>query len=162
MRLIGVDADFNALAAFFLANTDETYISHGEVLSGRALEPGRWSPDALRLLAAEMHDWAVRHEHLDQGGVYVAKNGGGLLALALLDVLTHSPWAILEDVVIRKDARGSGLGGKILAFMESEARAGGCARIMLESGAGNTRAHEFFQRRGFAPLSVVMFKDIAC
>lgn len=159
MQWIGADADFDALAAFFAANVDTSYISHGEILAGRALGPGQWSPHLVRVLADEMRLLAGRRAQAG-GGVAVARDESGLLALVMLDVRPESETAVLEDVVIRKGARGSGLGRTILAWVEAEAARAGCARIMLESGMANTRAHAFFERQGFMPVSVVMMKAL--
>lgn len=160
MQWIGADADFDALAAFFQANVDPGYISHGEILAGRALGQGEWSPDMRRVLAREMRQ-LVENRVRTGGGVAVAEDVSGLLALVMIDVRPDSGTAVLEDVVVRKDARGLGLGQSILAWVEAEAKRAGCARIMLESGVANTRAHVFFERHGFSPVSVVMLKDLS-
>ena len=47
-----------------------------------------------------------------------------------------------------------------LDWITRECKARGIARMFLESGHDNHRAHDFFERAGFAPVSVVMMKDI--
>ncbi len=48
----------------------------------------------------------------------------------------------------------------VLDWITAEAMRFGCARLFLESGVQNHRAHEFFEREGFAICSVVMMKPL--
>ena len=41
------------VARFFVAHADPAYISHAELQGGRALGPGRWSPDLEARIARE-------------------------------------------------------------------------------------------------------------
>jgi GNAT superfamily N-acetyltransferase len=70
------------------------------------------------------------------------------------------PYGILEDMVIDQNQRAAGVGMAVLDWIFREARSAGCSRLYLESGISNDRAHHFFEREGFHPVSVVMMKKL--
>ena len=57
--------------------------------------------------------------------------------------------AILEDMVVRPDRRGSGAGSMLLESAIEYARRAGCGRITLLTDASNTSAQRFYGRAGF-------------
>ena len=85
-----------------------------------------------------------------------------LLALAYVTFAASAPvpFAIGEDLIVSPGARGSGVGKAVLDWLADEARARGIRRLFLESGITNKRAHDFFEREGFHPTSVVMMKSL--
>jgi GNAT superfamily N-acetyltransferase len=66
--------------------------------------------------------------------------------------------AILEDMVIDRDCRGSGIGGKLLAGAIEAARADGARRITLLTDHDNIRAHGFYSAFGFERSAMVPFR----
>ncbi len=66
--------------------------------------------------------------------------------------------ALLEDVVVGKALRGSGIGQKLVAEAIETARADGCLRITLLTDPGNGRAHRFYERFGFQRSAMVPFR----
>lgn len=118
------------------------------VLFGQEAE---FAPDAakqrraLRLLLA---DPAL-------GRVYVARRGAKVLGmvnvLRVVSTAEGGPAGLLEDLVVRPDARGAGIGAALLAFAVERARAGGLLRLTLLTDRGNRRAQRLYRRAGFRP-----------
>ena len=152
-------ADAGALARFFVATVDPSYISHGEVFCGRALDPHTWAPDLSDVVCAE-----IARIVSEDGGrrVGVVTHEGVTVALAILAIDLHArlPYAVIEDVVVARDARGSGLGKWTLNAFAERLRAEGVRALFLESGAKNARAHAFFAREGFEVVSKGMYRAL--
>jgi GNAT superfamily N-acetyltransferase len=60
------------------------------------------------------------------------------------------PFGVVENVIVRRDRRGRGVGRALLAQVEQLARAQDCTKLMLMSAVDRTEAHAFFRRCGFA------------
>jgi len=155
-----------ALASLFSDNLKSTYISHSELQGFRALAPGRWAPDISQVLKQELLARVGSAED-------PAANGLSMLAAGISDgaddvgvmLVTFSraaavPYCVLEDIVVRTALRDKGYGRQALDWLDGECRRRAIGRVFLESGIDNKRAHEFFERDGFKPISVVMMKSI--
>ena len=148
-----------SLVRFFVEQVDTDYISHGEIVDGRALDAERWSPRLAEVLAAEFG--ACRFDgDLTADGKFLAlaERDGVLLAIALFERVGSHAW--LHDLVVARDARGKGVGEAVLAWLEAQAASAGVRDMLLESGAGNDGAHRFFSREGYTTVSVVMRKAL--
>jgi GNAT superfamily N-acetyltransferase len=77
----------------------------------------------------------------------------------------------IKRMYVCPEARGRGLGGALLAALETEARSLGLSRLVLETGVRQPEAIALYQRAGFArigpfgeyensPLSVFMAKAL--
>jgi ribosomal protein S18 acetylase RimI-like enzyme len=55
----------------------------------------------------------------------------------------------LEDLFVREEARGQGVGGALVGATIERARARGCARIELDTQATNRDAIALYERHGF-------------
>jgi putative acetyltransferase len=105
-----------------------------------------------------------------QGVLLVARVGGepvGCGALRRLDPGT----AEIKRMYVAPPARGTGVGGRILAELERHARSLGIRRLVLETGELQASAVRLYERAGFAripcfgeyaaaPLSLCMGKDL--
>ncbi|MEP4033381.1 GNAT family N-acetyltransferase [Roseibium polysiphoniae] len=60
-----------------------------------------------------------------------------------------APYAVIENVVTRKDYRGKGLGEQILRHAQDLAWASGSYKVMLLTGADNHGAQRFYEKVGF-------------
>lgn len=58
--------------------------------------------------------------------------------------------AILEDMIVKPEKRGDGLGAFLLSSAIDLAQAEGCSRITLLTDRTNDSAIRFYQRHGFA------------
>jgi ribosomal protein S18 acetylase RimI-like enzyme len=56
----------------------------------------------------------------------------------------------LEDLYVREQARGSGLGRELVEAAIDRARARGCGRIQLDTNEGNAAARALYESLGFS------------
>jgi GNAT superfamily N-acetyltransferase len=75
----------------------------------------------------------------------------GTADLLVVPNLTHhgKPWAIVENVIVARDVRRTGVGKELMAYLIDAARAAGCYKLQLHSGKQRTEAHEFYRGLGF-------------
>lgn len=73
--------------------------------------------------------------------------GGDLLGHAGLDLAGEV--ADVMTVAVDPDARGQGLGGRLLAALHDCARSGGASSVMLEVRADNRTARRLYATRGY-------------
>lgn len=62
-----------------------------------------------------------------------------------------SPYAVIENVVVEKSLRGTGLGKRIMTSTLEAAWAAGCYKVMLMTGSSNPATHAFYRACGFSP-----------
>jgi GNAT superfamily N-acetyltransferase len=154
------------LADFFVANVGQEYISHSEMQGPRALSPTEWAPELPALLRHEieprLHDTATRAPAPTSRPVAVAEWNGAIVGLALVTFAGGAPipFAVIEDLVVGASYRSRGVGKAVMDWIAAEALARGIARLFLESGKDNHRAHEFFEREGFETCSIVMMRSL--
>jgi GNAT superfamily N-acetyltransferase len=84
----------------------------------------------------------------------VAEHDGdilGTLQLTLIPGLSRqgATRALIEAVRVHTDARGTGLGTRLIEWAIDEARRQGCSLIQLTSDATRVGAHRFYERLGF-------------
>lgn len=102
-----------------------------------ALEPG------LRRLAADdplAPTWIIREDDAVIG--YVALSLGH-------SIMAGGPDGFIDDLYLVPAARGRGIGRRVLAFVEDEARARGFRALHLEVELANTRAQHLYATAGF-------------
>jgi len=78
-------------------------------------------------------------------------NGPRPVALAgyrVQDNLVHGPHFYVDDLVTDEALRGSGLGHALMDRLKAEARALGCAKLVLDTPLTNTLGHRFYYREG--------------
>lgn len=83
--------------------------------------------------------------------LFVARLGGaaaGCGGIALFD-----DFAEVKRMYVRETARGRGVAQALLARIEAEARAAGCAVLRLETGERQAAALKFYARAGFEPCA---------
>lgn len=61
------------------------------------------------------------------------------------------PLVNIHDIAVSPAARGQGVGRKLLAAVEADARELGCCRVTLEVRSDNTRAAGLYRSVGFQP-----------
>jgi len=57
----------------------------------------------------------------------------------------------IHDIAVSPESRGSGVGRKLLAAVEADARALGCCKLTLEVRSDNVRAQGLYKSVGFKP-----------
>jgi ribosomal protein S18 acetylase RimI-like enzyme len=77
----------------------------------------------------------------------VAWHGSRRVGFASIDV--HGKRALLQAIAVALSDRGTGVGGRLLASAEAEARALGARELTLCTGEANVEALQLFLRAGF-------------
>lgn len=155
------------LAQFFVANITPDYISHSELQGDRALDIGKWQPGLADIVAREIEGRVAEYGAAIETPttsypVLEACSDGQLVGIALVSFFRDAPvpYSILEDIAVEESSRERGFGKAIVDWVSREAEVLGCARLFLESGVSNHRAHELFERQGFSTCSIVMMKRL--
>jgi ribosomal protein S18 acetylase RimI-like enzyme len=75
----------------------------------------------------------------------------GSFAIIVVQLLSHSGdrMGILEDVVVRTDYQGKGIGKIMMQFANEKCIDLNCYKIMLSSGEAREQAHAFYEKLGF-------------
>jgi GNAT superfamily N-acetyltransferase len=60
-----------------------------------------------------------------------------------------APYAVIENVVVDADRRGTGLGKQIMARTLQAAWDAGCYKVMLMTGSRTPATHQFYKACGF-------------
>ncbi len=98
----------------------------------------------------------VQRQRATQPGwrlAYVADVAGDVVGLAGFRVFENLAWGrtlYVDDLIVRADQRGTGLGKLQMAWVEGIARAEGCAQLHLDSGTQRHRAHRFYHGVGLS------------
>lgn len=95
--------------------------------------------------------------HIDSASVSVLVHGesGKVDAAAVVFHRRNSREARLYSLAVGAQARGSGLGGALLAAAEADARARGCASLRLEVRTDNHAAIALYARHGYSRVAVL-------
>jgi ribosomal protein S18 acetylase RimI-like enzyme len=118
--------------------------------------------------------WAVRsgsyREWLSdpRSFLLLARDDGRLVGYACVRVFEsgddlRDAWSVpdviaeLETLVVSADARGDGLGNRLLDEMEAELARRGIEEVQVGLIPGNDGAQRLYERRGFVPRWLVLF-----
>jgi GNAT superfamily N-acetyltransferase len=88
------------------------------------------------------HDRAVADHIID-----LWEEGGQLLAL--IEIIPESDHLLVENIAVRPDQQGKGIGGKLLHHAEGFARSQGSDEVRLYTNAAFASNVLFYSRRGF-------------
>lgn len=96
------------------------------------------------------------------GRLFVLRDEGKVagMANALITVSTAEGGRVLllEDVIVRREYRGGGLGKLLVEHVLAWATAQGMTRTTLLADRGNTAALDFYRKLGFAESSMVVMR----
>lgn len=75
----------------------------------------------------------------------------GTFALLIMDNLGHlgKPSAVVEDVAVRPDRQGQGIGKRMIEYAMDESRKAACYKLTLSADLRRTAAHAFYESLGF-------------
>lgn len=79
---------------------------------------------------------------VDEGGIV------GYVGLAAIDGTGD-----VQTVAVRRDRQGTGIAGRLLDALLTEAQERGCSEVMLEVRADNAPAIRLYERRGFERIA---------
>jgi len=153
------DVETKILVDFMVKQVNSDYISHGEVLDGRAVDFSTWSPNLSDVLANEF-DSSYKEGVDKYTRISIYKEDNAMLGLALVEFDRNINTAILQDLIIDKDNRNKNAGRDFLGWIESELVKMNFDTMLLESGINNVSAHKFFERNDYHKCSVVMVKKL--
>lgn len=141
------------LVDFFITHKTESYISHSEIITGRAANPNEWSSDLESILTAQFNEENTSTSKLK---ILIAENKDGIIIGILVFYIIHSGfknYAVLEDMLLDQSIRGQSIGSTLLENAIHESKNWGIDFILLESGINNAGAHHFFEKYGFKKVS---------
>jgi GNAT superfamily N-acetyltransferase len=96
------------------------------------------------------------------GIIFAARDEGEVVGMVSLlftvSTAEGGPACWLEDMVVRPDRRGSGLGSRLLQHAIDHARSSGFVRITLLTDRGNEGAIRFYERHGFRPSAMTALR----
>jgi GNAT superfamily N-acetyltransferase len=133
---------------------------HGEIAPG--MGPVRDDEDTWGRRRAQYESWLADERCF----VLLARRDGRAIAYAFVrpDPFTSITWADegtrldLETLSVLPEARGTGLGARLIALVRAEVDRGGYDGLTLTAVATNADALRFYEREGFTPAFVV-FRD---
>ena len=85
--------------------------------------------------------------------LWVAVQAGLVVGNVLLLLRAGADYGRLYSLVVAPDARGQGLGDRLMATAERHARAAGRTRLRLEVRLENAAARALYARRGYVEVS---------
>lgn len=115
----------------------------------RQLRPHLGSPE----------DFASRFRRMSAAGYRLLgyREEGDFVALAgirPMETLIHGPFLYVDDLVTREEARSRGVGSHVMADLKREARAMGCAKLVLDTALDNVLGHRFYYRQGLLAMAL--------
>ena len=117
--------------------------THADIDALLVLEEGTFDSD--RISRAQ---WR-RHIGSGSAAVFVSGTPGNVDAAAVVFYRRTSRAARLYSLAVGAHARGTGLGGALLAAAEADARQRGCTSMRLEVRIDNPSAIALYERRGY-------------
>lgn len=92
-----------------------------------------------------------------KSSVVVAEQGGEIVAFCKADIVGVRGY--LDELVVKPEYRGQGMGSKLMDWADSVFREHGVRQVELLVVVGNEDARRFYERRGFLP-SVLEMKRV--
>jgi diamine N-acetyltransferase len=113
-----------------------------------AMEPWASYPFAADPMAAYLGQQAAHEPR------FVVRQGGQTAGVVCLQLgWLHGPY--LRLLAVLDGHQGNGLGGRILCWMEAEARRAGARNLWLCVVDYNAAAHRFYARHGFVEVGTI-------
>ncbi|HKT42923.1 MAG TPA: N-acetyltransferase [Rhodanobacteraceae bacterium] len=94
-----------------------------------------------------------RHIESSSAAVFVGGTPGRADAAAVVFYRRNARTARLYSLAVGSHARGTGLGGALLAAAETDARTRGCTSMRLEVRSDNPAAIALYERRGYRRIA---------
>ena len=133
---------FDMLSAFL--NEDEHYLASSKAYGDRGIQGLN---DALYLFL----------EHPDLGFVWMAYDEQGVAGICVICYAVSTSMgslvAKLDDVSVKKDRRGQGIGTALLDQLKKQLKKESVNRIDVAVHVDNPQAREFYERIGFVRLN---------
>ena len=112
----------------------------------------------------------MRKVEKQEGKIYLAKENekiqgliiGAVNELDQIDLITNdcAKTGIVLELIVCKDARGQGIGKKLLNKMEDYFKSINCSRITIEVFGPNRKAYEFYSKNGYMSRDIFVGKKL--
>ncbi|MGV0751901.1 GNAT family N-acetyltransferase [Empedobacter brevis] len=137
------------LVSFFIENKTIEFISHGEILSGRAHDLTTWNENLDQVLFEHWSNDSVLK-------IAILGENKDILGFAIAEIIESSlnKYLILDDIMIGEKLRGHSLGKKMVDFIIDFSKCENIKAILCESGINNIKAHSFLRKTGFEETSI--------
>jgi GNAT superfamily N-acetyltransferase len=101
----------------------------------------------------------------DPGGsslVVVAVRGGAVIGMGTVQLVVSTAQGgavgLVEDIIVRQDHRGNGIGSRILSHLSEWSRMRGATRLQLLADANNARALDFYNNKGWSVTGLICLR----
>jgi len=134
----------------------DNYISHGEVICGRATSELKWAGNIIQQMKQEFIYCIINNKY----EVFEILLSDVLIGFTIIETNKKSKSAVLSDIMIKKDYQGKGIGKKVLQKIEEYLKNKNIGIVLLESGIKNENVHHFFEKNGYKRISIVYSKNL--
>ncbi|RMZ58236.1 GNAT family N-acetyltransferase [Chryseobacterium nematophagum] len=141
------------LVNFFITHKTTSYISHSEIISGRAVDSKHWNSNLEAILTDQFNN---ENNTSTQLKILIAENNNhDIIGMLVFHVINSGfrQYAVLEDMLLDQSIRGMSIGSTLLKNAIQESKNWDIHFILLESGVDNEGAHHFFNKYGFEKVS---------
>jgi GNAT superfamily N-acetyltransferase len=111
----------------------------------------------------QLHGLRMILDDPEQGRLFVLRVDGQVagMANALITISTAEGGRVLllEDVIVRREYRGSGLGRRLVEHVMDWAREQGMTRVTLLADRDNQAALDFYRKLGFSASHMVVLRN---
>lgn len=122
------------------------------------VEPNRRTDAAV---AADFLPLLMQEVERKRGRILVAESGGHAVGWAVMTeedlpifvTLSERHYCYIGELFVAEAMRGKGIGRKLMAACEDEARARGIRQIMIGVLTANKRTHDIYRRAGYGPYA---------
>lgn len=133
--------------------------------------PNRRTTSVLSVLARQYFEKAIKDEY-PNNKILIAKLEGKIVGFITYNehhveqgqierfATQYSTYVEVIDLFVDEQTRGRNIGAHLMSKVEDYCREVGMQNMKVEVAAPNTRAQHFYERLGFAPKQVEMFKFI--
>ena len=77
------------------------------------------------------------------------------------ETFVHGRFLYVDDLVCDHALRGRGLGARLMRAIEEQARADGCAKVVLDTGLDNVLGHRFYYRHGLVAMALRFHRGLS-
>lgn len=130
-----------------------SYISHGEIQMGLALNTELLSKNHIELWGAYLNSQMKQFEET----VLVHEENETINGFIIGEIANDrsNDFGVICDIVVDNSMRNKGIGALLLNSLLAIYKSKGIYDFYLESGIKNHEAHQFFENKGFSKVSVI-------
>lgn len=153
--------DVQTLVNMFQDNAGNSYISHGEIMEGRAINPVEWASDLASHLEHEFTE-TLKNEPFQKANMVCAWHNETLIGFALVeyDSAPDDNYAILSDIVVSLEFRNQNVAAKMTDWLKTQLYSQNIKKMFAESNINNETAHHFLEKTGFKTISKVFYMEL--